>query len=693
MTRLVQGIIAALLLLVPVIAFAGGGSEESPESDTGSGTQTSEMEMMTAEEFERQIMDPNIPQSWNSEPKKASELGITSFTGSPYLDARVDSGDLPPVEDRLPDDPPVIEPYGGIGEYGGTMRMYGYDLASEFVYYAGGGSGREGLVAGRPDGTGFYPWMAEDVELADDFRSVTITMREGLKWSDGTPFVAADEYDFYYNHTLPAAQVDPSVYEPSVTGVVILDDNTVRIEFGEPFPSFLMHLQMTWFHDWVSQNIPLGPAHVMRQYIPEFVGEEEALAKAEELGFNDVPELLLELGVQVRVQEDERFEMPTTDAYVVVESSETEVVMERNPYYPFVDTEGNQLPYIDRVIIRFAAQNENVELQAIAGDSDVLVDSAQVSNIPTYIENEEQGEYNTYVNLSAALNKPFYSFNFTPPEESEEYGPIFRDARFRKAMSLAINRDQVNDRFYFDRAIPMQVTASPTHPAFRSEFANAYIDYDPERAKELLDEVGLVDRNGDGFREFPNGDRFTVKMMYYPALFLSEIELHEYVITNWADVGIQVDVETVDSGSFWDRSSSGEWDMKPHLMDFSMPYPLGVVYFTTPNSPPEVHPFGEYAVWFRSDGEDGMEPPSEMIDELTQLFEDADEFIATLDDDAMERILESQAENLWLVGTVGFPPNPSLVAKRIKNVPEKILWEPIIGGEMLWRPQQWWIDE
>jgi peptide/nickel transport system substrate-binding protein len=377
----------------------------------------------------------------------------------------------------------------------------------------------------------------------------------------------------------------------------------------------------------------------------------------------------------------------------VVSANESEVVLERNPYYPFVDTEGNQLPYIDRVIIRFAAQPANVELQAVAGSSDVLFDSAQTGNIPTYIDSEDDGEYNTYINLSAALSRPFYIFNFTPPEDSQEYGQYYRDDRFRQAMSLAINRNEINERFYFGRGIPMQATISPTSDLFKPEYGNAYAAYDPIQARELLDDVGLVDEDGDGFREFPDGDRFSVKMMYHEALYLSEIELHEYVVTNWADIGIQVDIQTVSGGVFWERSAGGNYDMKMHIMDFSIPYPLGLVFFTTPHEPPEVHPFGQYSTWLRTDGEDGIEPPPELRGELEMLYDATAEYINTLADEPLVKILESQAEHTWVIGTVGFPPTPALVAKRIQNVPEKILWEGTIGHEMLMRPQQWWIDD
>lgn len=683
-------VLLLVLFAVPAMVFAGGGQEQQTQAPQ---QQEAAAQGLSPGEIEARWRDPNIPESWYEAPRTASELGITSFQQSPFLDARVTSGELPPVEERLPNDPPVIEPYASVGEYGGTMVMYGYDLESEFSFYAGGGVGREGLLNAPPDGTRYYPWFAESVELLDDFTGVEITLREGLRWSDGTPIVAATEYDFHWNHTIPATTIDPALYSPEIVDVEVVSDNTVRLHFGQPFPSYEMQLFHTWFHDILSENVALAPSHVMRQYLPEFVGEAEAQRKAEEFGFSEVEQLILELGTQVRVQEDPRFGMPTTEAYIVVSESESERVLERNPYYPFVDTEGNQLPYIDRVIIRFAAQPQNVELQAVAGASDVLFDSAQTGNIPTYIEGEEDGDYNTYINLSAALSRPFYIFNFTPPEESEEYGQYYRDDRFRKAMSLAINRNEINDRFYFGRGIPMQATISPTSDLFRPEWANAYAAFDPIRAGELLDEVGLVDRNGDGFRDFPNGDRFTVKMMYHQALYLSEIELHEYVITNWADVGIQVDIETVSGEVFWERSSGGQYDLKMHIMDFSIPYPLGVVFFTTPYDPPEVHPFGQYSTWLRTDGQDGIEPPDFLADELQMLYDATDEYLNTLSDAALSRILQSQAENIWVIGTVGLPPTPALVAKRIQNVPERILWEGTIGHELLMRPQQWWIDE
>lgn len=635
--------------------------------------------------------DPAMPRSWFEAPALASELGITEFRQSPMLDARVASGELPPVRERLPLDPPVVEPYAEVGAYGGTLVQYGVDLETDFFQFIGGAIGREGLVRGTPDGTGFVPWIAERVELVEGDTVAEITMREGMRWSDGTPFVAAEEFAFYFDETLPAVGVDPAQQDPGILGLEVVDDNTVRIRLDRPYPVFLFQFHTAFAPDVLETLIPMAPAHLMREHLPRFVGEEEALARARALGFDAVEPLLVALSDQVQTIDEPRLGVPVTDAYVAVSRTESELVLERNPYYPFVDTAGNQLPYIDRIVVRFAAQPDNVELQAIGGGSDVLVSAARTDRIPVYIENEERGGYRTLIYQDAALSKPFYVFNMTPPEA--EYGPVFADVRFRRAMSLALNRDGINDRFYFGRGTPTQATVAPSNPLFRPEYAQAFAGHDPDAARALLDEMGLADRDGDGFRDFPDGSPFTVRMMYAQEEYLSPVQLHEYAVSNWAAVGIKVEIETVAGEVFWTRSGGNQWDMKPHVLDFSIPYPTGFVYFNTPYVAPEIAPFGDYTPWMRSGGAEGVEPPPALMGELRALYDAADAYLATLDPAALTAILDSQAENLWTIGTVGFPPKPVLVAERIRNVPERLLWDNVLGAEMQMRPYQWFIAE
>lgn len=684
-------IVFLVLLLPAAMLFAGGEQEPAP-------TQPDVSDDVPAApgttDFESKWRDPEMPEAWFSEPQKASELGITEFNQAPMLDERVANGELPPVAERLPDDPPVIVPYAEVGQYGGTMTMFGVDFEREFSFYTGGGAGLEGLNQASPDGQGYFPWIADEIRFLENDTVVEVTFRRGLKWSDGTEFFPGREYDFYWNEVLDKELNDPSLFTPALLNIEGVDDYTVRWTFGAPNPVFGYTLNHAWVHDLISNSQPMAPMHIMRQHMPEYVGEEEAQRKAEELGFSEVDQFLSELAQQTREQDDPRFNMPTMQAYVVVSRTESEVVLERNPYYPFVDTEGNQLPYIDRIITRFAAQRENIELQAISGAADVATETLTSRNIPVYLQNEEEGDYTTYIYLDAALNKPFYSFNFTPPEEAAAYTPYYRNADFRKALSLAINRQQINERFYFGQAIPMQVTIAPMSDLFRPEFGNAYADFDPDRARAMLDQIGLIDQDGDGFRDFPDGSEFRLSMMYANASYLSDISIHEYVVSNWNDVGIAVDIQTVNEGVFWERSPALQWELKPHLVDGSIPYPLGLVRLAiSPVEIPEVDPFGDWSTYFISGGDQGTRPPDDLFPEIERIYNAANTYLQTLDDEHLLTLLESQAENIWVIGTVGFTPVPIIVANRIHNVPELALWDEAIGRERILYPMQWYINE
>lgn len=676
---------ALALLLVPVaILFARGSDETEPET-----VPVDSQEGPT--DFDSLWRDPQTPESWFTGITTASELGITVFTQSPMLDARVANGELLPIRDRLPVDPPVVEPYSEVGTHGGTMITYGVDLARDFRNYTGRRGAGEGPVMAAADGTHYFPWFAEDVQFLEGDAVCQITFREGLRWSDGTPFIAGEEYEFWWNHSLDKTAFDPALFLTPTGDVVAIDDNTVQIHFLVPQPSYEYLLKGQFMPS--SHQMPLAPMHVMRQYLPEFIGEAAARERAQEFGFNDITTFIAELAHQVYLQ-DPRFEMPTMQPYVGVSKTESEFVLERNPYYPFVDTEGNQYPYIDRMVVRFAAQRENVELAAMSGEADICNLAATAANIPTYIQNEDEGNYTTYIYLDGALSKPYYSFNMTPPEDAEEYADYYRNADFRRAVSVAINRDQINERFYFGRGIPMQATIAPMSDLFTPEYGDAYAQYDPDLAIATLDELGLVDRDGDGYRDFPDGSEFRLKLMYAAAPYLSDVGIHEYVVSNWADVGLQCDIDTISEGTFWQRSPALDWELKPHIVDGSMPWPLGLVRMAiSPAVAPAIAPFGDWSTYFLTDGAEGSRPPADMYDEIEELHELGIAYFETLDEQYLVPLLESQAENIWVIGTVGFPPVPVLVNNRIRNVPQKSLWDEGLALDRVVYPMQWYINE
>ena len=685
--------LSVFLVLFTMSLVWGGGGKEALPTQSAVVVQPA-VSASPALDFDSLWKDPQMPQSWFSAPRKSSELGIKDFQQSPLLDRLVSEGKLPSVKDRLPMDPPVVEPYEKVGKYGGTLVIYGVDLErTEFTFYAGWNT-QEGINIPTPDGQGYVPYFAERIDFIEGDTVIEIQFREGLKWSDGVPFKAGDEYEFYWNHTLDKELFDTSLLMNPLEEIVKIDENTIQMRFGSAVPTYNYELKHSWVGDMLEDNMPLVPMHIMKKNLPEFIGQEAALAKAKALGFNSVQSYLTEFTQQVRKQSDPRYNMPTMAPYVITSRTESELLMERNPYYPFVDTEGNQLPYIDKLMVRFAAHKDNIELQAMTGSADIALTSLSSKNIPVYIANEAKGNYKTHIFLDASLNKPFYSLNLTLPEGLESYEPYFRDADFRKALSLAINRNQLNERFYFGKAIPMQVTIAPMSDLFKAEYGSAYAQYDPKAANALLDSLGLVDKNNDGYRDFPDGRPFKIQMMWSTASYLSDIGVHEYVISNWKDIGIQVTIQTVGIDPFWDRSAALDWEFKPHLVDGSLPYPLGLVRLAlTPVDGPEINPFGFWGTYFMSNGESGERPPEDLYDEVEMLYKSAKLWLQTLDDKYLIPILESQAENIWAIGTVGFTPYPIIVNNRLKNVPERILWDEAIGRERILYPMQWYIEE
>lgn len=669
--------LVALLLLVPMLVFAGGQGEAEGVQDEVQSTEVSG-------DADGAIVDPNIPDSWNEDPKTASELGITSFNQSPFLDGR----DLPPVADRLPDDPPVIEPYESVGTYGGDFVSWGIDLASDF-HRGGLGNAHNGAQLPAAHGTSVINWMAESVDVAEDGRTVTIKWRKGIKWSDGTPFIPADEYSFWWEHYATNTEdFDHDITAHPILGfsdLRIIDDYTVVLVTNEATPFKIERLPRG------ALQAPMGPAHFMRQFHPSAVGEEEAVANAAKLGFDSYIEAIEDLALESAFghNEPDYGPVPTLSPYVAVSRSETRLILERNPYYPFIDTEGNQLPYIDRIVVNLAASRDIAEIQATTGNASVAWENLSAENIPLYKANEEEEAYRTLIYTSAAVARPYYMFNFHVADE--ELGEVIRNVDFRRAMSLAIDREEINERFYFGFARPVQATAPATSPLYKEEYAQSYAEYDPDRARELLDEIGLTDSDGDGVRELPSGDPLEFEIMFYNAVFLNPTTLHELVASFWSEVGVRATIDSVGGSSFWQRRGTPDFEVSPHILDGAVPF-MGPGFLDKGIAPVRgggSSPFWAWGDYLVSDGETGEEPPEIM----NELFEAHEKFRATGDLEAGEFMFASLAENLWIVGVAANPPQPVIVADNLRNVPEFMLFENSLGRMNIARFIQWYFED
>ena len=630
------------------------------------------------------------PESWFEDIMTASEWGITDFNQSPFLDDLVAAGDLPAVEARLPDDPMVVEPYEEIGEYGGAAVTFTNSEADR----------QESLILNTPEG-----WVQPD-PLASELRSsyakdwyynedgteLTIEFREGMKWSDGEPVTTDDVIWWYENaglnediNTIPLDQTEPI----ALIDVVAEDDYTVTFVFDSPNPLQIYDFGHHSILGELEDGTWIVPRHHMENYHEDFLSEEELEARLDEHDFDDWTQLW-ELGLNPY---DPDVARPTLAAFKIAERDPELLQWERNPYYPKVDTAGNQLPYIDEIQLHVVADMEMMNAQAVTGAATIAGMQTKTLDIPMYIANEDRGGYETYLWSRIQGSDVGIFSNMTHQEE--ELREIFQDERWRKALSLAIDREEINNTIYMGQATPRQATVLPSSSYFEPEFADAYAEYDPDRAEEMLDEMGIQDYNGDGQRQRPDGSDLNITLEWTP-METPKLEIMELVTAHWRDIGIDIALDQLDGGLLQERVSANETDMTLWHIDrcSDILFPREPMWFAPITEPWWEHNlWREWETWYVTGGDSGEEPPAHMK-ELQDHYEtmlyttDEEERIA-----AGKAILESQAENIWTIGTVGLAPQPLLVDENLKNVPEEGLW----GWDNRWafpyHSETWYLDQ
>ena len=316
------------------------------------------------------VDDAPWPQEWFEPPAKASEIGLTRFAQSPYLDER----DLPPVEERLPDDPVVIQPYKSIGKYGGTARITLWDTWQFFNW--------EHALTLSANMRDVLPNLAESWELSEDGRITTIHLRPGIKWSDGHP-LTADDFMFRLKHVWQDPDISPVVYR-LVQGCefVKIDDYTFQYVFPQPNPMFA-----NFFAQYGSHFV--DPMHFFKNYHGAFRDKDELDAMVKEEGF--VTWMAMYGALRGWGNED-AVKVPTLRAYRVIERTPTKMRLERNPYYHKVDPAGNQLPYIDRIDAIILLENSKmIAFQAATGQLDFAAFALKTEDIPSAQARRGQG--------------------------------------------------------------------------------------------------------------------------------------------------------------------------------------------------------------------------------------------------------------------------------------------------------------
>jgi len=619
------------------------------------------------------------PSQYNSplEYQRATGKRITKFNEAPMLAELVKAGKLPPVEKRLPSEPLVIVPVEEVGQYGGTAKVFsnsltGYGEAECLI-------GFEGIVKLGPDATSVVPNIAKSWKFTDGGKTLTLYLRKGIKWSDGEPFTA-DDIMFWWEDVVlndELTPVKPKEWMPGgkLMTVEKVDDYTVRLHFAVPHPFAIFYLAH-W--QGVGGNFYL-PKHYLKKYHPKYTPIEELNAQAKKEGFNYWYQLFGKHSVFAGgggAGADPG--APTLQSFMVTKKGTDFIIAERNPYYWKVDTAGNQLPYIDKIQVSVVSDTEMMNMKAVSGEADFAGLQTTLENYTLYKENEEKGNYRVLVWQRVQGTDVAYQCNLTYKDDLVLRN-IFRDVRFRRALSLAINRDEINQALYHGMATPRQACPIPSSPYFEEQFANAYIKYDPQEANRLLDEMGLK-RGPDGYRLRPDGKRLEITLEYVQ-METPKRQTTELVQHYWDAIGIKVAVKEITGELQSTRAQAnliqmGLW----HADRCGFLFPLEPFWWVPMRFGWENTWSPLWAQWYVTGGKAGEEPPKE-LKRLLQLWEKMKTTTSEKERIRLgKEILKSNAENLWTIGTVGLAPQPVIVRSTLRNIPEKVS----IGWDTLW---------
>jgi peptide/nickel transport system substrate-binding protein len=608
-------------------------------------------------------------------------LAQARFIDPPMFAEDIKAGKLPPAARRLPEAPLAAKPGPGqaTGQHGGSLNMLigrSRDVRMMVVYgYA--------RLVGYDQKFNIVPDILESIDVKGD-RVFTMKLRKGHRWSDGQPFTT-DDFRYFWDDVANNKELSPTG-PPSdllVNGeppkVEFPDKLTVRYSWSKPNPDFLPRMA------GASPLFIFRPAHYLkkfhRKYNPK-AGEAQA-GGAVKRGW-----------AATHNREDNMYQfdnpaLPTLQPWInVTRPPADRFIAVRNPYFHRVDADGRQLPYIDRVVLA-VAEGKLIPAKTGAGESDLQARDIQFNNYTFLKKGEKTNNYRTLL-WKTARGAHFALYPNLNVNDATWRG-VLRDARFRRALSLAIDRAQVNQVLYFGLAAEGNNTVVPESALYRKEYQTRWAQYDRKAAEKLLEEIGLK-RGADGVRRLPDGRPLEI-IVETAGESTEQTDVLEMIRENWREAGIKLFSKPTQREVLRNRVFSGE-----ALMSVWSGIENGLA--SADVSPEELAPtnqqqlqwpkFGQH---FETSGKTGEAPDIAEAAELLKLngqWRDA----ATREERARiwHRMLQIHAEQQFVIGVVSGVAQPVVVRNTLRNVPEKGIynWDPgaFFG---IYRPDTFWI--
>ncbi|MDP2698102.1 ABC transporter substrate-binding protein [Thalassospira sp.] len=603
----------------------------------------------------------------------------------PWFADDVASGKLPPVAERLPENPRVIDfatEGKTTGKYGGdlsTIMGRSRDIRISVVYgYA--------RLVGYDQNLDIKPDILESLDVNEEGSVFTLHIRKGHRWSDGHPFTAED-FRYYWEDVVNNDELFP-VGPPRFLMVngrppefEIIDDFTVRYSWAEPNPFFIAELAAT------RPPFIYRPSHYLRQFHENYRDTAELNAMVSKRGLRSWAVLHTDKDEPYDLKNIER---PSLEPWLIRTSEPSDrFVFERNPYYHRVDPDGNQLPYIDRLIFNIS-NTKLVPAKVGAGEADI---QSRILTLKDYTFLKQAQKNQSYkVNLWDAGYGSYAALYPNLTVSDPVWRKVVRDVRFRRALSHAINRTEINRVLFFGLATPTNNTILPKSPLFKPEYRNAHIEFDLKKANALLDEMGLDRRNSAGIRLLPDGRPLEI-IVETAGENPEQDDILELISDSWKQAGIKLFVKAMQREVMRARAYSGETVMSIFSgIDNGLATPASAPSEFVPVNQDSLQwpKWGQYYDTNRAAGE---APDMDEARELMALYDAWRTGNEQQRKDSWQRILDIHAENMFSIGIVGNVPQPVVVDEKLRNVPEKGIhsWEPgaFFG---IYRPDTFWWD-
>ena len=606
------------------------------------------------------------------------------YMEAPSLAERVASGDLPPVDERLPDPPLVMQamPDRKLGKYGGelvTLMGRAKDVRLMVVYgYA--------RLVGYDRSFEIVPDILERMEVEDN-RIFTLHLRKGHRWSDGHPFTSED-FRYFWEDIANNEELSPIGVPQALTvdgkpaRFEVIDETTVRYSWDNAHPHFMPLLAGTR---------PLqifAPAHYLQQFHARYADLDQLAKMVEDAKQRSWSALHHRKNNPYK---NDNPDAPSLQPWVNTTAAPSQrFVFKRNPYFHRVDANGAQLPYINRVVLDIA-DAKLIPAKTGAGESDLQARSIGFADFTFLKEGEKRGGYavRLWKTTKGAQVALFPNLSVSDPE----WRKLMRDVRFRRALSLAINRAELNQVLFYGLATEGNNTVHSLSPLFRPEYKTKWTSFDLEQANALLDEIGLSKRNRQNLRLLPDGRPMTI-VVETAGEDTAQTDVLELIHDEWLKIGVKLFTKPLQREVFRKRIFAGST-----LMSVWGGLENGLA--TRDTSPRELAPTEQvqlqwptWGQYFETKGALGEPPDLPEGEELARLNAEWEHTADPARREAIwHRMLEIHADQVFTIGLVAGVPQPVVVRNTLRNVPKEGVynWEP--GAHFgIYHPDTFWFD-